>query len=55
MIKLTAREYTSTPMEQPMPVIGLKISNMVKELRHGLTVPATTEATKMVKKMVMAL
>ena len=39
MIKLMDMELTSMQMEQLMLVNGLKINNMEKDLKSGLTVP----------------
>jgi hypothetical protein len=50
-IKLTGKEFTNTPMELNMRVIGSKINNMVTEKKFGLMEPATKVITKKEKSM----
>ncbi len=53
MIKLMVLEHINMQMVQLMLEIGLKISNMVKELKLGQMELATMETIKMEKKMEM--
>jgi hypothetical protein len=53
MIKLMVLEHINMQMVQLMLEIGLKINNMVKELKLGQMELATMETIKMEKKMEM--
>lgn len=53
MIKLMVLEHINMQTVQLMLEIGLKINNMVKELKLGQMELVTMETTKMEKKMEM--